>query len=194
MIFLTYIFKNFSKSWFFINYGDYRCSFFQLSSAKYNIFNIADNNIYSVLYFQKVFYFDFFNNIPLDLAIKKLPTHLILWNYYRGLLIPYWSRVVFKGKGYRMRKFKKKKKITFNFGHSHWTKLSWKTPYLQFIRKKRQNQLFFCFSYVLYTQLGLQLQELRRINRYTKRGLRLKKQQIRRRFGKISQMISAHNY
>ena len=111
MIFLTYIFKNFSKSWFFINYGDYRCSFFQLSSAKYNIFNIADNNIYSVLYFQKVFYFDFFNNIPLDLAIKKLPTHLILWNYYRGLLIPYWSRVVFKGKGYRMRKFKKKKKL-----------------------------------------------------------------------------------
>lgn len=31
----------------------------------------------------------------------------------------HWFRVSFKGKGYRLRKFKTYNKVTLNFGHSH---------------------------------------------------------------------------
>lgn len=31
----------------------------------------------------------------------------------------HWLRIAFKGKGYRLRKFKKYNKVTLNFGHSH---------------------------------------------------------------------------
>lgn len=63
-----------------------------------------------------------------------------------------------------------------------------------FKRKRRQSQFFYCYYNLLFEQLCYLISNLRRINKYTKRGLRLKKQPIIRRFGKISQMISAHNY
>lgn len=31
----------------------------------------------------------------------------------------HWTRVAFKGKGFRLRKFKNVNKVTLNFGHSH---------------------------------------------------------------------------
>lgn len=127
---------------------------------------------------------------------KKADNHYFkyLWESIKTIIIPYWARVVFKGKGFRMRKFKNSRKLTFNFGHSHWTKLRLRTYFVIFKRKRRQSQYFFCYSNLLFKEICILISYLRKINKYTKRGLRLKKQTIIRRFGKISQMLSAHNY
>ena len=103
----------------------------------------------------------------------------------------HWSRVSFKGKGYRLRKFKKYNKVTLNFGHSHWAKLAIQ-PTIYFFKKiKRQNYLCFMKNYDFYKFIKTDFKFFKKINSYTKRGLRLKKQLIQKRFGKISQVVSS---
>lgn len=61
-----------------------------------------------------------------------------------------------------------------------------------FFFKKLRRQNYICLL-KKYSQLKLfknNIKFLKRLNFYTKRGLRLKKQFIRRRFGKISQVVS----
>lgn len=50
--------------------------------------------------------------------IKKLR------RFYIKTYSQHWLRINFKGKGYRLRKFKNYNKLTLNFGHSHWAKVS----------------------------------------------------------------------
>lgn len=103
----------------------------------------------------------------------------------------HWMRVSFKGKGYRLRKFKNLNKLTLNFGHSHWAKLSLDNNIFFFKKIRRQNYLCLSKYYNLYNYFKLSLKTFKKINTYTKRGLRLKKQFIKRRFGKISQVVSS---
>lgn len=103
----------------------------------------------------------------------------------------HWMRVSFRGKGYRLRKFKKYNKVTLNFGHSHWSKLVMLTDFFFFKKIRRQNYLCFSKFYSRYKNLKLNLKFFKKLNSYTKRGLRLRKQFIRRRFGKISQVVSS---
>ncbi len=103
----------------------------------------------------------------------------------------HWMRVSFRGKGYRLRKFKGYNKITLNFGHSHWAKLAL-LPDLYFFKKlRRQNYLFFMKDYSLYKYIKTDIKFFKALNVYTKRGLRLRKQFIKKRFGKISQVVSS---
>jgi hypothetical protein len=62
-----------------------------------------------------------------------------------------------------------------------------------FFFKKLRRQNYLCLSkvYFNYKTLKLSLKFFKKLNSYTKRGLRLKKQYIRRRFGKISQVVSS---
>jgi hypothetical protein len=142
--------------------------FFQLSQQFLLIFPI--NN----------FYFKF------DLSGMKFLSRFILKTYSI-----HWMRVSFRGKGYRLRKFKTLNKVTLNFGHSHWAKIA--LDYKIFFFKKLRRQNYLCFSkyYNLYKNFKLQLKFFKRLNSYTKRGLRLRKQYIKRRFGKISQVVSS---
>ncbi len=103
----------------------------------------------------------------------------------------HWMRVSFKGKGFRLRKFKNLNKVTLNFGHSHWAKIALSFENFFFKKLRRQNYLCFSKSYHFYKSLKLSLKLFKELNFYTKRGLRLKKQYIRRRFGKISQVVSS---
>lgn len=96
---------------------------------------------------------------------------------------------MFKGKGYRVKKFKR---ITYHlfFGHSHVTKLHFYSKNFKFLKRRRQLHNFLCLNRLEYRCFSLCLPNIKLINRYTKRGLRFKKQFIKKRFGKISQHIS----
>jgi hypothetical protein len=103
----------------------------------------------------------------------------------------HWVRVAFRGKGFRLRKFKRVNKVTLNFGHSHWTKLALLPDNYFFKKLKRQNYVCFVKTYQQLKLFKKLIKTVKRLNCYTKRGLRLKKQFIRRRFGKISQVVSS---
>lgn len=101
-----------------------------------------------------------------------------------------WAHLGFRGKSYRIRNFCKVNKFTFNLGYSHWTRLKLLERWA-FFKRRRQN-------YVIFTYLNKDFLYFRRFipfvrfyNCYTMRGLRLRKQPIIRRFGKISQHISS---
>ncbi len=62
-----------------------------------------------------------------------------------------------------------------------------------FFFKKIKRQNYICLT-KQFRQLNLfksVMKKLKALNVYTKRGLRLKKQYIKRRFGKISQVVSS---
>ena len=195
MIFITYLWRSLTKKWVTIIINKTFISLFLFTKYKYSPFK---KSLFTVHYTVTVenlqcALFDEFNKTQLYKNYNNIKVNE-LWFNLQLFLIPYWKRIVFKGKGFRMRKFKNSRKLTFNFGHSHWTKLRLRVYYIMFTRKRRQSQYFFCYYWLLFKQICQLISNLRRINKYTKRGLRLKKQPIIRRFGKISQMISAHNY
>lgn len=103
----------------------------------------------------------------------------------------HWVRVSFRGKGFRLRKFKDISKLTFNFGHSHWAKMVLESTEFFFKKIKRQNYICLSKHYRKVNDFKLILKKVKSLNVYTKRGLRLRKQFIRRRFGKISQVVSS---
>ena len=111
-------------------------------------------------------------------------------NYYTYTFVLYCLRIIWRGKAYRVRLFKKSCKFTFSFGYSHWYKLIYNKNYFNFTRIRRQN-------YVVIFQTRDELQSIKNIfnsiriyNRYTRRGIRLKKSPYLKRFGKVSQVNS----
>ena len=154
---------------------------------KKNIFNIfIFNKHYWIVLPYKFKDFDYFNKNSIHIKNYKL----IYKINYIYLFILKCNRISFKGKGYRVRIFRKKKKITFNFGHSHWTKLKTYSTW-DFFKFRRQRYLFAGCHNKLYLIFSNKLSKIRTMNRYTLRGLRMKKQAIKQRFGKISQYISS---
>lgn len=119
---------------------------------------------------------------------KKIYKPVSATFFYNNFFIK-WGRVVFRGKSYRIRNFKKNNKFTFNFGYSHWTKLKLLKNW-QCFKRKRQNHVVFTYTLKDFLYFSRFLPYIRFMNCYTYRGLRLKKQFIIRRFGKISQHIS----
>ena len=105
-----------------------------------------------------------------------------------------WFRVIWRGKAYRVRLFKKKNKFTFSFGYSHWTKLIY-NKFIKAVKLKRQNYYFLCINTEVYNYIQYLLLQIRTMNKYTKRGIRIKDKPFKKRFGKISQVTSIlHNY
>ena len=160
-----------------------------------NINISLNNNIFNIFIFNKYYwivlpyrfeYLDYFNKN--SIYIKNYRS--IYKINYIYLFIIKCNRISFKGKGYRVRIFRKKKKITFNFGHSHWTKLKIYSSW-DFFKFRRQRYLFAGSNIKLYLLFSKELSKVRTMNRYTLRGLRMKKQIIKQRFGKISQYISS---
>lgn len=111
-------------------------------------------------------------------------------NYALKSFSIHWNRVCFRGKGFRLRKFKKYGKISMNFGHSHWAKILI-SNFFFFKKLKRQNYMCLVKSYEKLKYFKFYIKFIKKLNKYTKRGLRLKKQYIQRRFGKISQVVSS---
>ncbi len=113
-----------------------------------------------------------------------------LKKYFIHTYVIFFFRIIWRGKAYRVRFFKKYNKFTFNFGHSHWNKLIYSQEYT-FTKLGRQNYIIIFktraqINYVINT-----FNKLRVMNKYTKRGIRIKQSPYIRRFGKISQVNSS---
>ena len=114
----------------------------------------------------------------------------IFKNFYTYTFIIYFLRIKWRGKAYRIRFFKKNSKFTLNFGHSHWYKILFKKLHINFFRIKQQNYVVIFTNRLLITKLNNFFNNIRKYNKYTKRGIRTKRRIFLRRFGKISQVNS----
>lgn len=138
--------------------------------------------------------FDSLNILGSAVSFKWLNSTLYsdrLLTFFYNYWLPVWTRVIFRGKSYRIRNFKTFKKITFNFGHSHWTKFKFFHQDWSFFKRKRQSYVLISWNTQFLAIFKQILPHVRTMNKYTKRGLRLKQQPFVRRFGKISQMVSS---
>lgn len=119
----------------------------------------------------------------------------IIKNYYTYTFITFCLRFVWRGKAYRVRLFKKNNKFTLNFGYSHWCKLLFNTNFFKFFKIKRQNYVILFNTRWDEFYLRYLFGKLRIYNKYTRRGIRLRKSPYNKRFGKISQVNSSlHSY
>lgn len=114
----------------------------------------------------------------------------IFKNYFKESFLYFFSRIIWRGKAYRVRFFKKNKKFTFNFGYSHWLKLLYSKSF-EFCKVKRQNYIiiFYIRTHINYVKTFFNT--LRTLNKYTRRGIKIKKSPYIKRFGKISQVNSS---
>ena len=86
--------------------------------------------------------FDNFNKI---VSNKRLYFYnfYFFYKFFVNSYILLWARITFRGKGFRIRNFQEDKKLTLNFGHSHWDRIKF-YKYWSFWKIRRQ-------SYVIVT-------------------------------------------
>jgi len=113
-----------------------------------------------------------------------------LKKYFIHTYVIFFFRIIWRGKAYRVRFFKKYNKFTFNFGHSHWNKLIY-SPEYTFLKLGRQNYIIIFKTRLQKNYVIKTFNNLRTMNKYTKRGIRIKQSPYIRRFGKISQVNSS---
>jgi len=135
------------------------------------------------------FFFFLFNFTNKHFSEKKYND--ILKKYFVYTFITFYLRIIWRGKAYRVRLFKKSNKFTLNFGHSHWCKLWYNINFFKFFRIKRQNYLVLFNTRWEESYLKFLFSKIRIYNKYTRRGIKLKKTPYIRRFGKISQVNSS---
>lgn len=112
-------------------------------------------------------------------------------NFFVHTYLIYFLKIVWRGKAFRIRFFKKSNKFTFNFGHSHWVKLIYTPTIFNFYKIRRQSYLSIFNTRYEAKNLTFQFNNLREMNKYTKRGIRIKTTPYIKRFGKISQVNSS---
>lgn len=153
-----------------------------------SVYSITNNNIL-ILPLPMSSSVDRHNNIitPYSRVCNKSS---YIYKFIVNSFINLWARIIFKGKGFRIRNFQTDLKLTFNFGYSHWTKLKLYKKWF-FWKIRRQSYMIVTADYSSLKIFNNTLPKIKLMNKYTQRGLRLKKQCIVRRFGKISQYISS---
>lgn len=136
-----------------------------------------------------VFFLDHtFRNYPLYKKFNKIK------KYFAHSFVTFFIRILWRGKAYRVRFFKKYKKFTLNFGHSHWCKIMYPAAY-NFVKVKRQNYLVFFANRLDREEVVTLFNTIKVFNKYTRRGIRVKNTPFIKRFGKISQAnSSAHSF
>ena len=133
------------------------------------------------------------NNIPVivvNYGIHNYCKKKNIYTYFNQSFLLQYMRIIWRGKAYRVRFFKKSSKFTLNFGHSHWYKLMFKDTYFKFYKIKRQNYLILFPNRLDKLFLEETFNSIRVYSKYTRRGIRVKKTPYIRRFGKISQVNS----
>lgn len=172
----------------------------------FNFYNSGELILSHKLSSNKIFFFKG-NNIclwlsaPRDCRLDSLNNHasgykrstslkpLVSLRVIAPCFLIQWAHISFRGKSFRVRNFCRFNKFTFNFGYSHWTKLKL-SVFWSFFKRRRQRYVIFTYSIKDFKYFTRFFPNIRRYNCYTMRGLRLKKQPIVRRFGKISQHVS----
>ncbi len=130
------------------------------------------------------FVIDKYNYLPIAQTQSTANIALI------GTFLPIWTKVILKGKSYKIKVAKSESKVTFRLGHSHWIKLFFASVYYNFLRYTRQKFLLVSSSRDKLNALVFIILRIRQLNIYTSRGVRLKCQLVQRRFGKMSQYVS----
>ena len=98
----------------------------------------------------------------------------------------------YRGKGFKIKKFKRYSKITCRLGKSHWTKLLFNKKIFKVKRTKKNTYCLIIFKKKKIKNLKKFILRIKGINKYTKRGIRLHRQFVKKRFGKISQASSVY--
>lgn len=145
------------------------------------------NNIFIIKKINNIVYVNLNYNMSTYISVKSIK---IIKNFFIYSFIIYFLRIVWRGKAYRVRLFKKSSKFTLNFGHSHWYKIIYDKNHYNFFRIRRQNYLVFFKDRNDFFFLKDIFNGIRKYNKYNRRGIRLKKTIFLKRFGKISQVNS----
>jgi hypothetical protein len=157
----------------------YRCFlvFFVVKTDFINIIISSDRNI------------DYFNK---NISCYKLSNFFKRKFFFYYLFVFFWKHVIFIGRYFRIYNYRDINLSDMKFGYSHWTKLRF-NYFWNFFKVRRKCYLWYCYSYTSFNFLVIFLPFINDINLYTRRGLRFKKQGVKRRFGKISQKFSLYN-
>lgn len=129
----------------------------------------------------RVFYSKYFElKISLFFVLETYSKFMFLWYsvYYY-----YLRKFSFVGKTYRF--FKKKKKLRFIFNRAHKTIIYFKNFFK--IKKKKKNKCKFLFLY--YADIGFfkkYLKIIRKLNVFTRRGIKINRMPLFKKVGKIS--------
>lgn len=150
------------------------------------------NNIFLLKKINNILLVDLNQNTNIYTSVKFIK---IIKNFFTHSFVIYFLRIIWRGKAYRIRFFKKSSKFTLNFGHSHWCKILYNSNVYSFFRIRRQNYLLFFKDRMDFLFLKSSFNTIRSYNKYNRRGIRLKKIYFLKRFGKISQVNSIlHNF
>lgn len=126
-------------------------------------------------------------NIDVNAASNKYFSKYLrtvcLWNF---------KKIKYHGKGYKIRKNNKFKKLTCRFGRSHWTKVIFNNRLLVIRRTKKNTFTFISLNSKIFNQLRSIVLAIKGVSKYTKRGIRLTRQPLKRRYGKVSQANSVY--
>lgn len=134
--------------------------------------------------------YDLLNNQSNEVSFNytnNIPRH---YNTIYTLFIPTWNSILFKGKSYRIKFFPSASKFSFSIGFSHITKVLFNPHRLTILKRHRQRFLFIAHDREVYALVMQFINKYRLVNVYTQRGLRVAKQLIVKRYGKISQAFS----
>lgn len=151
-----------------------------------NILLIGKNNKFTLTFFKKSIFIDkWSNSIVLQNNKTKLKTTKInntIFNFLNSWNKYFYNKIKFKGKGFRIKFFKKIKLIKFYFGKSHKTFFI-----LKKIKRKKINKYKFILLGLNNNKLkkiSKKISNIKNINLYTLRGLRISRQIIYKRKGK----------
>lgn len=125
------------------------------------------------------------NNYYLQVFLKKLEKRIffekrIFLKFITQFYFYTNTKIKFKGKGYKIKKFKKNC-INFKFNKSHIEYLRFKNF---FFKKLRKNKYLIKYNYIISTHLIWRVLAIRRVNIFTLRGLRKSSQVLLKKKGK----------
>jgi hypothetical protein len=117
------------------------------------------------------------------LILKKLYWLFTSWNYY------FFKKLKFKGKVYKMiRNINKKLKLSF--GRCHINIAVMRNLFLKKKKKRKLKFLVFSTNYINVLNTVVDIRNIRPINIFTQRGLRLSRQVIYKKVGKKSSYMN----
>lgn len=154
---------------------------FQNKKLKGQKFLLIYNEFYiKTLIFQKFYKKKY--NLYFQLSVKHLNNSSIFNNFLLKWYIYPTNKIKFSGKGYKIIKHAFCLNLSLNTSHEQWSFFFKTLP----IKIQKQRFLFFNKNGYELNKILNSLINLRLINVYTKRGLRLGRQQIVKKVGKRS--------
>jgi hypothetical protein len=156
---------------------------FKKKKLKTSIFIQSPYYINYYLNYNKSTHFLCSNYKHKPIILKNIIRSKIKWNF---------KKFKYHGKGYKVKKFNKLNKITFRFGKSHWTKVIFRKKFIIVKRTKKNSYCCISIKNNSFKSFLILIKKIKGVNKYTKRGVRLTRQSVKRRFGKISQASSVY--